>query len=103
MILIRFKNFITYQVYNQEKNKIYISCNIEINKKLVIKENKFISALNKKSNIQKLFNIEKLFIECFTKFSIIFNDENENFNFLFNRLALKTVKSLKQSKKKNQF
>ena len=101
MTLIKFKNFIIYWVYNWEKNKIHVSCNVEINEKLM-KENEFISTSNKKSNTQELFNIEKLFIKCSTKSSIIFSDRNENFNSLSDELALKTVKSLKQSKKKNQ-
>ena len=49
MILIKFRDSIIYWVYDWEKNKIHISYNIEINEKS-IKENKFISALNKKSD-----------------------------------------------------
>ena len=60
-----------------------------------MKKNKFISALNKRSDIQEFFNTEKSFIKCFTESSIISNNENENFNSLFNKLALKTVESLK--------
>ena len=99
---MKFKNSIIYQVYNQEKNKIYISCSVEINKKLM-KKNEFISTLNKKLDTQELFNAEKLFIEHFTESFIISNNKNENFNFLFDKLALKTVKSSKQLKKRDQF
>ena len=94
MILMRFRNSIIYWVYDWEKNKIHISCNVKINKKL-IKENEFISALNKRSDTQELSNAEKSFIKCFTESSIIFNDKNENFNSLSDKLVLKTVKSLK--------
>ena len=68
-----------------------------------MKENESILTSNKKLDTQELFNTKKLFIECSMKSSIIFSDRNENFNFLSDELALKTVKSLKQSKKKNQF
>ena len=100
MTLMKFKNFIIYQVYNWKKNKIHIFYNIEINKKS-IKKNEFISASDKRSDTQKLSNVKKLFIEHSTKSSIIFSDENENFNLLFDRLVFKTVKSSKQSKKRN--
>ena len=100
MILMRFKNFIIYQVYNWEKNKIHISCSIKINEKLM-KKNEFISASDKKLNTQELSDAEKLFIKHSTKSSIIFSDRNENFNFLFDKLIFKTVESLKQSKKRN--
>ena len=66
-----------------------------------MKENESILILNKKSDTQKLFDIKKLFIEHSTKSFIISSDENENFNSLFDELVLKTVKSLKQSKKRN--
>ena len=49
MILMRFRDSIIYQVYDWEKNKIHISCNVEINEKLM-KENEFISASDKKSD-----------------------------------------------------
>ena len=101
MILMRFRDSIIYWVYNWEKNKIHISCSIEINKKSM-KENEFTSTSNKKSDTQEFSDTEKSFIKCSTKSSIIFSDENENFNSLFDRLALKTVKSSKQSKKRNQ-
>lgn len=68
-----------------------------------MKKNEFISALNKKLDTQELFNIEKSFIKCFTESFIIFNNKNEKFNSLSDKLALKTVKSLKQLKKRNQF
>ena len=56
-----------------------------------MKKNEFISILNKKSDTQELSDTEKSFIKCFTESSIIFSDRNENFNFLFNELALKTI------------
>ena len=100
MILMRFRNSIIYWVYNWEKNKIHISCNVEINEKSM-KENEFISALNKKSDTQELSDAEKSFIKCSTKSSIIFNDRNENFNSLSDELVFKTIESSKQSKKRD--
>ena len=94
MILMKFKNSIIYQVYNQEKNKIHIFCSVEINKKL-IKENEFILTSDKRSDTQEFSNAEKSFIKCSMKSSIIFSDENENFNSLSDELVLKTVESSK--------
>ena len=102
IILVKFRNFIIYWVYDWEKNKIHVSCSVEINKKLM-KKNESILTLNKKSDTQEFFDTEKLFIECSTESSIIFSDRNENFNFLFDELVLKTVKSSKQSKKRSWF
>ena len=88
MTLVKFKNSIIYQVYNWEKNKIHVSCSVEINEKS-IKENESILTLNKRLDTQEFFNTEKSFIKCSTESSIIFSDRNENFNLLSDKLALK--------------
>ena len=49
MTLMRFRDSIIYWVYDWEKNKIHVSCSVEINEKLM-KKNEFILALNKKSD-----------------------------------------------------
>ena len=49
MTLMKFKNFIIYWVYNWEKNKIHIFYNIEINEKLM-KKNEFILISDKRLN-----------------------------------------------------
>ena len=67
-----------------------------------MKENEFISALNKRSDTQELFNTEKSSIKHSTESSIISSDKNENFNSLSDRLVFKTVKSSKQLKKRDQ-
>ena len=106
MILIKYKNYSTYYLYNKKSNSIFVSCNVDVNKNSMLKNLIIIKIYKIECFIFKNFTIESFTVK-FVKFDKFFASEfheikSSQINESINELIFKHMTSLIRNKYKNE-
>jgi len=95
MILVRYRDWSIYQLYNKKSDSVIISESVDFNKDLLTNENTENSETTDQSSIFKIKLFIKFFIEFFTQF---FNEDNKKI-FNSSNLISESVRNKAEAKK----